>query len=127
MYLMTIPDGEGLIATQRYYNLLKTMYTYGMDDAEGVVTRLQIGDFVVSHVHTAVTETVDGEVDECVRVDISFVVGDDVFLVDRAVHTNKAWDVWVASQPVRCQVIEKDAFVGELIEFFLDYYPDFEV
>lgn len=126
MYLMMIPDGEGLVATQRYYNLLKTIYVYGKSDAVGAI-RLVIGDFVVVLAHTAITETVEGEVDEYVRVDITFVVGGDEFLVDKGVHCNDAWNKWVLSQPVRCQEIPREEFVGEFMEFLLDYYPDFEV
>lgn len=124
MYLMTIPDGEGLVATQRYYNLIKTMYVYGNSSVAGA-TRLQIGDFVVSLAHTAITEKVDG--DEHVRVDITFVLGEDEFLVDKGVHCNDEWDKWVLGQPVRCQEIEREEFVSEFMEFVFDYYPDYGV
>ena len=124
MYLMTIPEGDGMIVTQRFYNLLKSMYVYGTNKPESG-TVLKIGDFVLELAHTAITET-DGD-DERVRVNITFLLGEDEFLIDKSVHCNEAWDKWVVGQPVRCHEIPREEFVGEFMEFLFDYYPDYGV
>jgi hypothetical protein len=126
MFLMTIPDGEGLVATQRFYNLLKSIYVYGTNKPESG-TVLRIGDFVMELAHTAITEQVDGLDDVVTRVNITFVLGDDEFLIDKGVHCNDEWDKWVLGQPVRCQEVPREEFVGEFMEFLLDYYPDYEI
>lgn len=126
MFLMTIPDGEGLVATQRFYNLLKSIYVYGTNKPAGG-TVLQIGDFVMELAHTAITETIEDGVETTVRVNITFVVGDDEFLIDKGVHCNDEWDKWVLGQPVRCQEVPREEFVGEFMEFLFDYYPDYGV
>lgn len=126
MYLMEeLSDDDRLVATQRYYNLVKSIYTYGTNKPAGG-TRLEIGEFVIELAHTAICDTVDGEVDALVRVDITFVMGDDEFLIDKDVHCNDAWDKWVLTQPVRCREIAREEFVNEFMDFLFDYYPEFK-
>ena len=128
MYLMDVlSDDDRLIATQRFYNLLKSMYVYGTDKPAGgtVGTVLKIGDFVLELAHTAIID-IDGD-DERVRVNITFLLGEDEFLIDESVHSNQAWNKWVVGQPVRCQEVPREEFMGEFMEFLFDYYPDYGV
>ncbi len=82
MNILQIPDEHVGFALQRFYNLLKSMYVYGTDKPAGgtVGTVLKIGDFVLELAHTAIID-IDGD-DERVRVNITFLLGEDEFLFD---------------------------------------------
>ena len=117
MYLIdTLGDDDRLIATQRYYNLVKSIFEYH-DKNYGPKYAVNLGDVTLSWGHSMKENTVMA----------SFLLGEDEFEVDVSVYMNKQWDVWVEGQPVRCIVYERERLLQEFMEFVIDYYPDYGV
>lgn len=115
----TLGDDDRLIATQRYYNLVKSIVEYSDKDYANKCTvhLTQLGDVTLSWGHSMKENNVMA----------SFLLGEDEFEVDVSVYMNKQWDVWVEGQPVRCIVYERERLLQEFMEFVIDYYPDYGV
>jgi len=116
MYFMRLLDHDKLIVTQRYYNLLKTYYTFLMEYGTDIFHDLLGYSFKLS---------IECECNEFGSNTITFQLGDEVFVINELVHTNLEWDKWVKTQPIRCMVYSKEQFASELMEFLVDYYPDY--
>lgn len=118
MYWMTVLSEEDrLVATQRYLNLVRSVIEYSDYNCTTI-----LGDVNLRWGHSVSGDDVPGR-----TMVPSFVLGEDEFYVDVSVYSNKAWDKWVETQPVRGVIYEKDRLLTEFMEFVFDYYPDYEV
>lgn len=120
MYQMNVlGDEDLLVATQRYYNLVKSILEYS-DNSKGVTVTVVLGD-----VNLSWGIRVDSSDDRLPDMLVSFVFEDYEFYVNESVYSNNQWLTWVESQPVRAVTYDRVRLLEEVIEFALDYYSDF--
>lgn len=125
MYEMVVPEDELLTATQRYFNLVKSVYTHG--ELEQAPNNRNKTTFVHNgtELHFYYEFMQDTTNPFYVGVYPVFHWGDEIFMIPASVERNKDWDKKVINQEERCVIYDKDQMISEFLEFAVDYFPDF--
>ncbi len=118
--MTVLNDEDRLTATQRYYNIVRSILVHGQKTQSSTCAVLY-GDVSLAWGHSSSGSS------KLPFVLVSFLLGEDEFIVDDCIQQNPQWDQWVKTQAIRCKEYERDQLLQEFMDFVLDYYPDYSV